>query len=100
MENKKLLEEIRSYWNNRADGYSRVNQEELHSEQKEKWKEVLLEQAPKKEKDQVQILDIGTGTWIFCDPFSGRGISGNGGRLYGADAAGSEIQCGGSGGSD
>ena len=44
MENKKLLEEIRSYWNNRADGYSRVNQEELHSEQKEKWKEVLLEQ--------------------------------------------------------
>ena len=42
MENKKLLEEIRSYWNNRADGYSRVNQEELHSEQKEKWKEVLL----------------------------------------------------------
>ena len=48
MENKKLLEEIRSYWNNRADGYSRVNQEELHSEQKEKWKEVLLEQLPKK----------------------------------------------------
>ena len=34
MKNKKLLEEIRSYWNNRADGYSRVNQEELHSEQK------------------------------------------------------------------
>ena len=33
MENKKLLEEIRSYWNNRADGYSRVNQEELHCEQ-------------------------------------------------------------------
>ena len=91
MENKKLLEEIRSYWNNRADGYSRVNQEELHSEQKEKWKEVLLEQLPKKEKEQVKIL---------CDPFSGRGISGNGGRLYGADAAGSEIQCGGSGGSD
>ena len=41
MENKKLLEEIRSYWNNRAD--------ELHSEQKEKWKEGLLEQLPKKE---------------------------------------------------
>ena len=55
---------------------------------------------PKKEKDQVKILDIGTGPGIFCDPFSGRGISGNGGRLYGADAAGSEIQCGGSGGSD
>lgn len=90
MENKKLLEEIRSYWNNRADGYSRVNQEELHSEQKEKWKEVLLEQLPKKEKDQVQILDIGTGPG-FLRSFSGRGISGNGGRLYGADAAGSEI---------
>ena len=66
MENKKLLEEIRSYWNNRADGYSRVNQEELHSEQKEKWKEVLLEQLPKKEKDQVQILDIGTGPGFFA----------------------------------
>ena len=58
MENKKLLEEIRSYWNNRADGYSRVNQEELHSEQKEKWKEVLLEQLPKKEK--------------VADPYSGQ----------------------------
>ena len=34
MENKKLLEEIRSYWNTRADGYSRVNQEEQLSEQK------------------------------------------------------------------
>ncbi len=66
MENKKLLEEIRSYWNNRADGYSIVNQEELHSEQKEKWKEVLLEQLPKKEKDQVQILDIGTGPGFFA----------------------------------
>ena len=66
MENKKLLEEIRSYWNNRADGYSRVNQEELHSEQKEKWKEVLLEQLPKKEKDQVRILDIGTGPGFFA----------------------------------
>ena len=66
MENKKLLEEIRSYWNNRADGYSRVNQEELHSEQKEKWKEVLLEQLPKKEKDQVKILDIGTGPGFFA----------------------------------
>ena len=30
------------------------------------------------------------GTWIFCDPFSGRGISGNGGRLYGADVAGAK----------
>ena len=40
------------------------------------------------------------GTWIFCDPSGRRRISGNGGRLYGADAAGSEIQCGGSGGSD
>ena len=66
MENKKLLEEIRSYWNNRADGYSRVNQEELHSEQKEKWKEVLLEQLPKKEKNQVKILDIGTGPGFFA----------------------------------
>ena len=49
-----------------ADGYSRVNQEELHSEQKEKWKEVLMEQLPKKEKDQVQILDIGTGPGFFA----------------------------------
>ena len=98
MENKKLLEEIRSYWNNRADGYSRVNQEELHSEQKEKWKEVLLEQLPKKEKDQVQILDIGTGPGFFAILLAEEGYQVT--AVDYTDAAGSEIQCGGSGGSD
>lgn len=29
----KLLQEIQTYWTNRAEGYSQVNQGELHSEQ-------------------------------------------------------------------
>lgn len=66
MKEKQLLEEIRSYWNDRADGYSKVNQEELGSEQKEKWKQLLLEQLPQKEKEEIKILDIGTGPGFFA----------------------------------
>ena len=37
-----LLTEIEQYWTKRAEGYSQVNQNELHSEQKQKWQQTLL----------------------------------------------------------
>ena len=42
----KLLQEIQTYWTNRAEGYSQVNQGELHSEQKHKWQQTLLQYIP------------------------------------------------------
>ena len=66
MGNQTLSEEIRSYWTDRAGGYSRVNQEELQSVQKDRWKQVILEQLPGQRKEEVRILDIGTGPGFFA----------------------------------
>ena len=62
----KLLEEIQSYWTNRAEGYSRVNQEELSGEQKEKWIRVLREKFPNRRPEEIRVLDIGTGPGFFA----------------------------------
>ena len=66
----KLLEDIRKYWTNRAEGYSKVNIDELHSTQKQKWQQTILQELSsllthKKRKD-IHILDIGTGPGFFA----------------------------------
>ena len=62
----KLLQEIQTYWTNRAEGYSQVNQGELHSEQKYKWQQTLLQYIPFKANKSIKILDIGTGPGFFA----------------------------------
>ena len=62
----KLLCEIKHYWSNRAQGYSRVNQDELGSEQKTKWLNALCEFFPDREPGQVKVLDVGTGPGFFA----------------------------------
>ena len=62
----KLLQEIQTYWTNRAEGYSQVNQSELHSEQKHKWQQTLLQYIPFKANKNIKILDIGTGPGFFA----------------------------------
>ena len=62
----KLLQEIQTYWTNRAEGYSQVNQGELHSEQKYKWQQTLLQYIPFKANKNIKILDIGTGPGFFA----------------------------------
>ena len=62
----KLLQEIQTYWTNRAEGYSQVNQGELHSEQKHKWQQTLLQYIPFKANKSIKILDIGTGPGFFA----------------------------------
>lgn len=62
----KLLQEIESYWNGRAEGYSKVNQQELEGEQKEKWIQMLQEKFPDREAAQVKVLDVGTGPGFFA----------------------------------
>lgn len=60
-----LLREIESYWSTRTEGYSEVNQKELQGIQKKAWLRVLKEQFPDKPKEQLKILDIGTGPGFF-----------------------------------
>jgi len=60
-----LLEQIEAYWSTRTEGYSEVNQKELEGKQRKAWLEVLQEHFPKKEKEEIKILDIGTGPGFF-----------------------------------
>lgn len=61
----KLLSEIESYWSTRAEGYSEVNHKELNGIQKEAWLKTLKRQFPEKKKEELKILDIGTGPGFF-----------------------------------
>ena len=62
---QELLQEIASYWGSRAEGYSEVNEKELAGSQREAWLHVLEEQFPEKKKEEMKILDIGTGPGFF-----------------------------------
>ena len=62
---QELLQEIASYWGTRAEGYSEVNEKELAGGQREAWLHVLEEQFPEKMKEEMKILDIGTGPGFF-----------------------------------
>lgn len=65
-----LMEQIEEYWTNRAEGYSKVNKEELATKQKKKWLEVIQEKIhahfPEKESKELKVLDIGTGPGFFA----------------------------------
>lgn len=41
-----MLGRIEEYWTNRAEGYSQVNQEELATEQKNRWLKALETEFP------------------------------------------------------
>lgn len=60
-----LLKKIEQYWSTRTEGYSEVNEKELAGIQKQAWLSVLEEHFPKKKKDELKILDIGTGPGFF-----------------------------------
>lgn len=61
-----LLNRIEEYWTNRAEGYSKVNQEELAGEQKVRWLTVLKSYFPDTEPERLQVLDVGTGPGFFA----------------------------------
>lgn len=63
MEN--LLEEIEAYWSTRTEGYSQVNQKELQGVQKKAWLSALESQFPNRKKEEIKILDVGTGPGFF-----------------------------------
>ena len=73
----KLLNEIESYWSNRAEGYSDHNRRELAGTQKNAWRDVVCAHMPHKEKDEIKILDIGTGPGFFPIMLAGEGYNVN-----------------------
>ena len=61
-----MLERIEEYWTNRAEGYSQVNQEELATDQKNRWLKALEAEFPHRDPKNIQVLDIGTGPGFFA----------------------------------
>lgn len=62
---ERLLKQIEEYWSTRTEGYSEVNDKELAGMQRQAWLSVLEEHFPKKDKEELKILDIGTGPGFF-----------------------------------
>ena len=69
------LETIRSYWNTRADGYSKSVMEEMEDAQKEGtyWKILLDTYLPK--GDNPKVLDLGCGPGFFYNAVWSEGLS-------------------------
>ena len=67
MNNGLLYKDNQEYWINRAEGYSRINQDELSGIQRYKWSRFLDGEIRKhfditsKEREKIRILDIGAG---------------------------------------
>jgi len=60
-----LLKDIEKYWTNRAEGYSDQNKAELADKRRDLWRDVVCEHMPAKDKEDIKILDIGTGPGFF-----------------------------------
>lgn len=57
------LENIRAYWNMRAEGYSAHNMDELEDQNRIRWINTIMRYAP--EGDRLKVLDIGCGPGFF-----------------------------------
>ncbi len=65
-----LSSENRSYWTGRAPGYSEINRQELSTQQKQKWRDLLCDDIvrrfPGKPAQEIRVLDVGTGPGFFA----------------------------------
>ena len=66
----RIHEENRSYWTDRAAGYSEVSKLELSTAQRQKWKDCLYEelarQFPERTMEDQRVLEVGTGRGFFA----------------------------------
>ncbi|MCD8011421.1 MAG: class I SAM-dependent methyltransferase [Lachnospiraceae bacterium] len=74
-----ILSENCSYWSQRAPSYSELNQEELRSESRLRWQTLLEERIlghfPGKSREEIHILEVGTGPGFFAILLAGLGYS-------------------------
>ena len=65
-----ILSENKAYWTGRASGYSEVNQVELETGQRKKWRDCLqaeiARQFPGIAAAQLRVLELGTGPGFFA----------------------------------
>ena len=65
-----ILSENKAYWTGRAEGYSKVNQEELATDQRRKWKNCIHEQISRQfpgiPASKIRVLEVGTGPGFFA----------------------------------
>lgn len=66
MNMNQFLKENERYWTNRAEGYCQVNVDELRSDKKLEWIDIIKSNAPKFAGDRrLKVLDIGCGPGFF-----------------------------------
>lgn len=75
-----LLNENRTYWTNRAEGYSKINKHELAGVQRMLWGNLIEANMPEhlknvKNKKEINVLDIGTGPGFFSILLAERGYN-------------------------
>jgi len=65
-----ILSENKSYWTGRAASYSQVNQLELATQQRRKWRDCLhaeiVRQFPGRAPESLRVLEVGTGPGFFA----------------------------------
>ena len=70
MQNASIISENLAYWTGRAAGYSKVNQAELATSQKEKWSRCLCSEIlrcfPDTPPEELSVLEVGTGPGFFA----------------------------------
>ncbi len=64
LEQTGTLDGLKSYWTDRAHSYSAQNVAEMNDWRRAAWRELILRQAPKKER--LRVLDVGTGPGFFA----------------------------------
>ena len=72
-----IIHENREYWTQRASGYSKVNREELATNQRRLWLAVLNERIaqryPERCPGSIRVLEVGTGPGFFAILLAGAG---------------------------
>lgn len=58
-----LENRVVNYWAGRACDFGRVRERELHNELGRRWRAAILKQLP--DRNNLKILDVGTGTGFF-----------------------------------
>ncbi len=70
MSHETILSENRNYWTGRAAGYSEVNQTELSTGQRRKWRDFLGGEIgrkfPGRRPETLRVLEVGTGPGFFA----------------------------------